>query len=49
MNEEMQSGEISKLIEWLQNNGHNNDDVINCIKFVTGKYATLEEFQKNEN
>lgn len=44
----MQSGEIVKLIEWLQANNHNNDEVIECIKYVTGKYTTLEEFQASE-
>lgn len=35
--EEMQSGEIKKLIDWLREHGHTDAEIIECIETITSK------------
>lgn len=33
--EEMDKTTISRLVEWLEQHGHDNTDIVDCIKFIT--------------
>ena len=39
---EMTVLQIAKLAEWLRENGHTENDVINCINFIAG-YQTVHK------
>lgn len=36
-NEEMEKTTVNKLIEWLEKHGHTPEEIVECIKYITGK------------
>lgn len=39
MDYSMTAAEADRLADWLKANGHNADDVLECIKYIAGNTA----------
>ena len=39
----MNDNEIPRLIDWLRSHGHTNDEIIECIYYVTKGKTSSEE------
>ena len=39
MDHSMSATEADRLADWLKANGHNADDVLECIKYIAGNSA----------
>lgn len=41
--EDMEKITIARLIEWLKDNGHTSDEIVECIEYITsGKEKPAE-------
>lgn len=36
MNDEMTTREVDRLADWLKANGHTAEEILQCIKYITG-------------
>lgn len=34
--EDMEKTTVHRLIEWLKAHGHDDEDIVNCIDYITG-------------
>lgn len=42
----MEKVTVSRLIEWLAEHGHDSDDIVDCIAYITAEKPVKEESKK---